>query len=835
MNNVVEQKKDFWEFNKGDKINTKIFVISEIAYKSESGWGSYVVQDAYSDGLFAIDFVISGVMGFRLIEEKTYDVEGIVEQFRGRNQIKVKTVIQSNPVNKMGLVGYLKTFDGLGERLSERIWDKFGIDGLDLLRTNPKLVANEIVGLSLKRALKISEDIKFYSEKQTIIVNLLGYGISHKDAESIYRKYGLKSLQMIQENPYLLTNIANFSFEKADKIAINIGIEINSMFRLTEGIIDMLEKISDFGHCYIEEDDFIIKAVNHLSYKLDVTEMYSLLKENSNKEEFKYVVGGKSYNIKISKLANAYQKSVNERNSTKREYLKYKVVELETNDIVKAINTLKMEKRIKINKERLYLKKVWDAENSIVDDIYRLSTEKTPLDVSLVKKELDDLLMEKNIKLEDKQYEACLNFNLYTGGFYVLTGNAGCGKTFTLSIIYELANRLKKKLKNIPLRYKFFAPTGKASKVMRKSTGKKAQTIHMGLGFEKGSFNFCRSNQFETDFLVVDETSMLNIFLCSDLLEAIKSGTKVIFMGDIKQLPSIGAGNILNDLIESNVLDVIELDVAKRQNALSSINENANNIIYKKPIESSTKKDFLFVSKQSDNEVLDNLLNAYIKSINKFCKEDVQILTPQKSGVLGVNFLNYYIQQKVNNVETTKQIAKAKFKVNINGTVKEIQPYIKVGDKVINTKNQYDLEWYEKDCYNDYSTITSMKGVTNGETGIIEDIKDVRVDGEKVKRVIVKFEDGYVFFDDSSINNLELAYSITIHKAQGSQWFCVLIPIVSSHSFMLDNNLLYTAVTRATDYCFCFGQYSAMIRGINESKSRNRKTSLKEKLRQKCA
>lgn len=830
MENMIMQEKQIKDYKVGESVQMKILVLSEIAYKTESTWGSYIVKNAYSDEtLFDNHFSISGVLGQQLISELTYDVEGVVTEFKGQKQIKVSKIMRVVPVSKQGFIGYLKSFKGLGNILASRIWDEFGERSTDLLKSNPNLVAKRVNGLSVKKATYVSEQFKIQGEKENTILNIMAYGVTYKSAIKIWEKYGKEILQMLADNPYMLVRIADFSFKKVDKVAIGLGVDVKDHNRLCEGIIYMLEEISEYGHCYIEKESFIPKATNFLSIKINEQDMKGLLIKNTEK----YIIGEQYYPINIDELSDCYKRCIKEKSAKLKEYAQYRVVEILDSEIEHALDLLVQQNRVVIDEGKVYLKKIWNAENNIVNDIFRLSTDTKDLDKSLVKNELDKLLKEKNIILEQKQYQACLEFNYKKGGFYILTGNAGCGKTFTLSIIFELANRLSKIIYKKDLEYKFFAPTGKASKVMTKATGKHAETIHLGLGYSPTGFALCRDNQIESDFIVVDETSMLNIFLCQSLLEAIKSGTKVIFMGDIKQLPSIGAGNVLKDLINSNVINVIELDVVKRQNALSSVNLNANRIINKQAISSSEDKNFLFVSDNEEKVSFKKLLNAYIRCINKFDKNDVQILAPQRNGLLGVNYLNYAIQKQINGADTDKKLPKGSFNINIDGIKKEIPLFIKVGDKVINTKNQYNLQWYNKHKNGAFIENPSIVGVTNGETGIVCDICNVQKDGESIKRVIVKFDDGYVFFDESAINNLELAYAITVHKSQGSQWLCVLIPIVSSHSHMLENNLLYTAVTRATDYCFCYGQYQAMIRGINQNNSRKRKTSLKERLKER--
>ncbi|AMN31317.1 AAA family ATPase [Clostridium perfringens] len=841
-NNLIKglvKADDFWSMKKDEQVTAKLVVKEEYIFKEDSSWGVYYCDNAYSNGeaLYDYSIKIAGVVGERLVIGNTYKVIGKVEEFNGIQSIKIQNINRTNPINKIGVINHLKTFGGLGDVLSERIFDKYGLNSMEAIINNPQEVANSIKGLSPEKAIDIATSIKDDIIKQEILVQLLSYEISVKDANALYRKFGVKSVDIIKENPYLLIETSGFSFEKADKIAISLGGDIKSKHRIKAGIIDMLIKIAGCGHCYFEEDLFIQKATNYLSYKLDGKEMFKLLKNEQSNKCCTYDLGGKTYQIIYSKLADCYKAYNSEKNAIKKEYLKYKLVELNPREIVECINILEDEKKILSNEGRIYLQSIWNAEQVIAKKLFELECSKQPMfyDIenskNIVKQELDNILAEKNVKLEDRQYEACLNFNLYTGGVNVLIGSAGRGKTFTLKILLELNKRLNEKRFQRPLVYNLFAPTGRASKVMQKAMDERdAKTIHRGLNGTLGNFEFNEENPLTQDVLILDETSMVDVFLLRDLLKAMTLGQKIILVGDIQQLQSVGPGSILKDIIESKSFNVCELLIPKRQKEFSEININAERVLSHMPVQDGQKGEFHFKTCHEEEKMLNNLVESYTRLISKVDINEIQILSPQKKGLLGVNFLNYYIQSKVNPKDTGLKIKKEKFTIRMNNVDQEIQQYIKVGDRAMNKKNVYDLKWYKKDRFGSYEEL-NIFGITNGEIGTVVEIKEVVTEsGSKQKRVIVEFEEGFVFFDGDLIDNLELAYAVTIHKSQGSQWKYVLFPISSSHRGMWDIHILYTAITRAKDVVYITGNHSVMEASVKISKRRVRRTSLKKKI-----
>lgn len=405
-------------------------------------------------------------------------------------------------------------------------------------------------------------------------------------------------------------------------------------------------------------------------------------------------------------------------------------------------------------------------------------------------------------------------------------------------LILETAKRLYKKSlgRNKNLEIMVFAPTGKASKVASKSTGMDCITVHRGLGYNpQGGFEYNEDNPLQADIIVCDESSMLDISLARYLFSAIKAGTKVILMGDTKQLPSVGAGNVLKDLIESNIVRVITLNVIKRQGLLSGVIKNANNIIEGKMVRTyEDTKDAYVIKRQTikgcQKAIVDSIKR--LLQFNEYTLDEIQLLIPQRKGSLGTYLFNYLLQEEFNPGNNNNKVLSKKFEARPDETSSSIEfkLYFKKGDKVIHIKNNYDIEHYIKLPTGHYKKIDKT-GITNGECGVIEDIITIpgKQKGDETTRIIVRYEDIYVFYDDN-FNELEHSYALTIHKSQGSAWKAVIIPVMTQHWNMLDANLLYTAWTRARKFGVIVGSEKALRHAIATHKSRNRYTNLKERL-----
>jgi exodeoxyribonuclease V alpha subunit len=361
---------------------------------------------------------------------------------------------------------------------------------------------------------------------------------------------------------------------------------------------------------------------------------------------------------------------------------------------------------------------------------------------------------------------------------------------------------------------------------MQKSIHLDCKTIHRALCYipEQG-FTKTQYNQFEENFFVVDETSMLDVEIAEALMEAIPASAKIIFMGDTKQLASVGPGNVLKDLIESNRFTNVTLNVIKRQGLLSGIVKNANRIIAKEQIQSEPETgDFFVINASEENKIKDTVVESIRRLLQKNYEFDnIQVLVPQRTGALGVNAFNYLLQQKFNPI-IGNETRTLKTTFSIKGNPFEL--YFHKGDKVIHMKNDYNMKNYEK-VAGRYLEIKESSGITNGECGVVEEV----IQNGSSTTTVVRYENFYCQYED--VSDLELAYATTIHKSQGSQWEAIIVLNLNQHSYMLSNNILYTGITRAKDFCCVIGPNSAIDKAINTNKDDGRYTSLAEILLRK--
>lgn len=833
LNNFINKENILDNYSVNTKLKKTFIPKTEITFLDQSGFGAYVVEDNEEN-----IFNISGVFIAPLIIGQTYEGEGIVTIYRSEKQLKVEKIRNVKPTSKKGIIKYLRTLKGLKSK-AEIIYNHFGDDCIRILMEDPMHVANTIKGIGKKSVLNWKEQLDKLSESQATITTLLGYGISNKESRKLYEKYHDNIIPIIEENPYFLaTAVRGYGFISCDRIAREVGISPQSPYRLQEGLIYILEKSVSAGHCYLPLENLISEAMDLLRISLSCQEMIRSRRDYAGQEKFTYSIGHHQYTINYNRMVKCLHNYMNEKQSFKRENHRYVVLQIEEDEINEQIKEILMQHRIVADNNKVYLNNTYDNEVLVSEKVKEISQTKKIFTTNEVEKELNFILKEKNIILEKKQREACIDFNTTKGGFYILNGSAGTGKTFTLMLILETAKRLYKKSlgRNKNLEIMVFAPTGKASKVASKSTGMDCITVHRGLGYNpQGGFEYNEDNPLQADIIVCDESSMLDISLARYLFSAIKAGTKVILMGDTKQLPSVGAGNVLKDLIESNIVRVITLNVIKRQGLLSGVIKNANNIIEGKMVRTyEDTKDAYVVKRQTikgcQKAIVDSIKR--LLQFNEYTLDEIQLLIPQRKGSLGTYLFNYFLQEEFNPGNNNNKVLSKKFEARPDETSNSIEfkLYFKKGDKVIHIKNNYDIEHYIKFPTGHYKKIDKT-GITNGECGVIEDIITIpgKQKGDDTTRIIVRYEDIYVFYDDN-FNELEHSYALTIHKSQGSAWKAVIIPVMTQHWNMLDANLLYTAWTRARKFGVIVGSEKALRHAITTHKSRNRYTNLKERL-----
>lgn len=791
-------------------------------YNNENGYGVYNFE---TEDLGV--FKIKGSFIPELIEGQTYQLVGEIVSYKGERQLKIAQYIPVKPVNKKGVISYLKTLYGLKTK-AELIYNTFGDNCIDILLKDPMLVASEIKGIGKKSVVKWQEQLKSLEDNQQFYITLLGYGISQKNATKLLDKHGEKILRTIEENPYLLmSEVKGYGFLKCDKIALNMGLAPDNTHRIKSSIKYILEDASTKGHCYLPVNELILNIISLLELKLSYNDMIEIFKDNKDEESVSVVIGERSYEINIENLKKCINDYESAKTSEEKNNAKYVYHEIEPGDVGKQINDSICNREIIVEDDKIYLKQLYFAERDFANNIKRLAIYNSKYKRSLVEGILDSICKKENYELEEMQRKACVEFNLSDSGVYILNGSAGTGKTFTLNLILAVSKQLNKTNK-LPILA--VAPTGKASKVASKSIGMECLTIHRALGFNPvDGFVKNECEPFEQSTIVCDEGSMIDIELGSNFVKAIQTGSKVIIMGDTKQLPSVGAGNVLKDLIECGLVKVITLNVVKRQGLLSGIVENANRIINSKMIYTSKTNDFYVLERLKISEVQSCVKTSInrILTFPDYTIEEIQVLLPQRTGSLGVNMFNYLLQAEFNPYKGGERVLKGKFEAKLNeaSPISEFSLYIQKGDKVMHIKNNYSMKLYEKDLTGAFKEMRKT-GITNGESGIVENVIKT---GKTSYRIIVKYDDYYVFYEDG-VDELELSFATTIHKSQGSAWKAVVLPIVPQHTNMLSNNLVYTGVTRARDFCVVVGSTETMKRAINTHEVVKRYTNLQTKI-----
>ena len=661
----------------------------------------------------------------------------------------------TNPTTLQGIKKYLSSglIKGVGPITAELIVEEFKKSALDVIEYNPEMLI-KVHGISKRKAMLIHESFNNVKKMQNVIIFLQKYNISINMALKIYNIYGDKTIEVIKNNPYILIeDIKGIGFLSADKIANSMGIEKNSIFRIRAGFLYCIDENSEkLGNTYILKNILLKNNAELLGLDLE-----------ANIDKFELALNG---------LSNEKTVMIFRNNSGA--------------EIVMATS--------------LYF-----IENTVAQKLALLtiSKEVTKCDVS------DEILMfEKinNIKFDENQKLAIKNS--IEKGVSVITGGPGTGKTTIIKCIIEILEQQGNKVL-------LLAPTGRASKRLSESTLREAKTIHRGLNVnikgDKTYFSHNESNPLNFDVIIVDEVSMVDVTLMSHLLKAIKRDSKLILVGDKDQLPSVSAGNVLDDIIKSNLIPVSYLTKIFRQNEKSLIVSNAhliNNGLM--PVIDNSSNDFFFELKNDNFDIKNSIIEMVTKRIPKFAKTDatkIQVLAPLKAGASGVETLNTELQQKLNPPSHTKQ------EIMVGKTI------FREGDKVMQTVNNYDLSWQR--IVDDI--MEEGQGIFNGDIGYIHKI-DL-----STNEIIIWFEDGReCIYSRADILELVLAYAITIHKSQGSEFDIVVIPIISGPSLILTRNLIYTAVTRAKNMVVLVGSKRNLHRMVANSYTVQRYTLLKD-------
>ena len=726
-------------------------IVYEIIFRNDDNGYTVFLFDCSDKGYVAVGSFLSINIGENL---------KLVGDFKHNGkygmQFQVDSYESIAPKTRNGIIRYLSSglIKGVGPVTAEAIVKKFKENTLEIIEFNPEKLV-EVRGISKKKAELISESLVEVKDMQNAMVFLQGYNITTTIALKIYEIYKNSTIEVVKTNPYrLVEDVNGIGFAKADKIAQSMGIAVDSPFRIRAGILHILNEASDKnGHTYMLKPQ-LVEGVNKL-----------LALEN----------------VDVSKTFE------------------------DIFDVLQKENLVKVFWEDK--HEIIMLTKMYNAEKYVASKLAILNNSNIETDLNL-DDEITFFENQKHLKLHQDQKNAIKM--AINSGVSVITGGPGTGKTTIVSCALEIFKMLNK---NILL----LAPTGRASKRLSESTGEEAKTIHRALEIDfrskLGLFVYNEKNPLPYDVVIVDEVSMVDVVLMNSLLKAISKGSKLILVGDKDQLPSVGAGNVLADILSSQTINVTQLTQIYRQENDSLIISNAHMINEGvMPVLDNKSSDFFFDSKEERADIFNSIVSLVTQRIPSFFKIEkskIQVLAPLKAGECGIENINVSLQEKINPPLPTKN------------EIKVGQTIFREGDKIMQTANNYNLEWKKRyECENYFE---DGAGVFNGDIGYIHKIIP------QTYEMIVWFEDGReVVYPRSELSQLSLAYAITIHKSQGSEFDAVVIPVTSGPSLIFTRNLIYTAVTRAKKLVVLVGSKSALKRMISNTYMAKRFTLLEK-------
>ena len=669
-------------------------------------------------------------------------------------QFKAESFERKAPQNSAAVLRYLSSgaIRGIGPATAQKIVEKFGADTLEIIQNRPQDLAS-IKGITLSKAKQISEEYQKQYGVRDIMMMLSKYGATPDKCLAIYRRFGDKSTDMIKSNPYALCEEGiDFRFETAEDIAEDFSFDKNSELRVSAGVEYVLRKNLANGHTCLPREKLCEVAVNLLECKRDTVEDC------------------------CDRLTECFRIKTKTVNGT----------------------------------EYLSIPEYYSAEEHIAA---RLVSVKRYIDRAVTVDTLEIENVERKLGIEFEELQKQAIFEAFSSGILVLTGGPGTGKTTTLNAIISL-------FENRNLDLELAAPTGRAAKRMTELTGREAKTIHRLLEVEwtdgdKQQFSRNEKNPLNCDVIIVDEASMIDALLFDSLLKALRLSCRIILVGDSDQLPAVGAGNVLNDILSSDIFPSIRLKKVFRQAGKSKIVTNAHAIINgESPDFSSKESDCFFLRRQDrfavSNTVLELVSERLPKAYGFDPIRDIQVLCPSRMTETGTVNLNNILQSTLNPNTSGKQ------QLSFKGI------YLREGDKVMQIKNNYDLQ-YRRDN-GEYGT-----GVFNGDVGFITDI-DKR--GGILK---VRFDDRVVTYFSEDLGQLELAYAVTVHKSQGSEYDCVVLPLFDVPQKLKYRNLLYTAVTRAKKLLVAVGNDTVWTDMVANDRKTLRYTMLKQFLKEDSA
>ena len=676
-------------------------------------------------------------------------------------QLQVQTSEVCEPEDLMSIERYLGSgaVKGVGSALAARIVRRFKEDTFRIIEEEPERLA-EVKGISERKAREIAEQIEEKKDLRRAMIYLQKYGITTALAAKIYERYGNRMYQVLEENPYQMADdISGVGFKTADEIARRIGIHADSDYRIRSGIFYTLLQSVGEGHVYLREEALLARTGALLGIEIPHIGRF------------------------LMDLAMERKVVIKEAEDGRRVYASnYYYMELNT---AKMLHDLNLAARV---------------------------------DEEAVRRKLAAIERHMDIPLDERQRAAVLE--AAGRGITILTGGPGTGKTTTINAIIRYFDGEQMDIR-------LAAPTGRAAKRMTEATGWEAQTIHRllevsgnpeeetaGTGFQRNE-----ENPLEADVIIIDEMSMVDLPLMHALLRAVCPGTRLILVGDVNQLPSVGPGSVLKDMIASRAFLVVELTRIFRQAGESDIVVNAHRINRGEHVVLDNKsRDFFFLKRQDANTIINVTLTLIQKKLPKYVGAtafDIQVLTPMRKGLLGVERLNRILQEYLNPPapsKAEKEYGDRKFRV---------------GDKVMQIRNNYQLEWEISTRYG--MTVDKGVGIFNGDMGIVRAIntyeETLQVEYDEHRVVTYPFE---------LLDELELAYAITIHKSQGSEYPAAVIPLLAGPRQLYNRNLLYTAVTRARKCVTIVGSEAVFQGMIDNDREQDRNTSLCDRIRELC-
>lgn len=671
-------------------------------------------------------------------------------------QFKVESFEEKAPEDEEAIERYLGSgaIRGIGLALAARIVRRFKADTFRIIEEEPERLA-EVKGISERKAMEIADQVNEKRDLRQAMIFLQQYGITMNLAVKVYQQYGQEVYGIIRENPYRLADdIEGVGFRTADEIAVRVGIRMDSDFRIRSGILYVLLQASTEGHTYLPEEELTRRTGQLLEVGEEQIE-----KQYMDLAIERKIIMKQGENQTQIYAASFYYMEANTATMLKQLNVSYEVPDLEIEERVRRI--------------------------------------------------------EKQTGMELDEHQMTAVKEAVRNGLLIITGGPGTGKTTTI-------NTIIKYFEMEGLDIFLAAPTGRAAKRMSETTGFEARTIHRMLelnGGVDGAAGFERNEQnpLETDVVVIDEMSMVDISLMHALLKAVAVGTRLILVGDVNQLPSVGPGSVLRDIIRSHECNVVMLTKIFRQASTSDIIVNAHKINQGEEVTLDNKSmDFFFLKRYDADVIISVVLQLIKQKLPKFVDAtpyDIQVLTPMRKGLLGVERLNGILQRYLNPPSPQKREKE-------HGDI-----LFREGDKIMQTRNNYQLEWEIRTKYG--LSVDKGTGVFNGDMGIVREINDF------AETMTVEFDEGrMVEYPYKLLDELELAYAITIHKSQGSEYPAVVIPLLSGPSMLMNRNLLYTAVTRARKCVTLVGNEVTFAQMVQNTSQQKRYSGLCDRLKE---